>query len=271
MKTTDDSTFSKALAALLGPLAQAMIARGTTMREASEALKRALVEAALESDGQDASDSRVSLRTGLHRKDVKRLRSPDSAPEGARHVNALALAISHWTSTSKFRSADGTPRPLPRAETNEQPGFDDLVREIRVDMAPGTVLAALLEQGAVEALPDGTYQLLTSAFVPRAGSGEQVAAYRATLSAHLAAATENLIAEPGAPRHFDRAVRYSHLSADSIRELNQVAADKAKAMLSDINEMAHELQLRDAARDASGRFVLGSYILSKPQENGDEE
>ncbi|WP_421700928.1 DUF6502 family protein [Aliiroseovarius sp.] len=261
--------FDSALAALLAPLARAMVAHGVTIGTGTEALKCALLQAVLDEEGEGISDSRASLQTGLHRKDVKRLRAeaPDEAPR--RQANAAALVIGHWATDPAYQGTDGAPLDLPRkGNDGGDPGFDTLIRHARVDMAPGTVLTALIDQGVVEETPVGTLRLLTHAFLPKAGSAEQVAAYQATLSAHMQAATHNLLAGPDQARHFDRALRYSHLSAASVRELHTLAETRAQALLEELNTLAHALQTRDeeGEADPTGRFALGTYILPTPPE-----
>ncbi len=270
MSNPTPDPFAAALARLLGPLAQAMVVRGVTMQEATEALKRALFDAAIEIEGADASDSRISLRTGLHRKDVKRLRTQDDNPVPTRSSNAVAMAVSYWATAPEYQDPDGTPRDLPRDGGEDGPGLYDLIRRTRVDMAPGTVLSAMLDQGVTEQTPNGTYRLQTSALLPDAGSTAMVAAYQATLSAHLQAATHNLVAPPGQPRHFDRVVRYSHLSPQSIASLSATAAEKAQILLEEISAMARELQEEDAGTGHRGRFAFGAYQMLQPGK-GDKE
>lgn len=261
MSTGPKDPFEIALADLLIPLAKAMVARGVTVATATEALKKALVTAAEESSEDGLSDSKVSALTGIHRKDVKRLRNDDETVPAKRSSSAAALVISYWSTSPEFQKQDNGPRDLTRKGQGDQPGFDDLVRLARIDMAPGTVLQTLLDQKLVAVLEDGAYRLLSDAFVPTAGSAEQVAAYRATLSAHLAAATHNLIADEKTPRHFDRAVRYSHLSAASVEELRVLSSEKAQQLLQTINTRARQLQEQDGDDNQTGRFVAGSYIL----------
>ncbi|WP_108859771.1 DUF6502 family protein [Ruegeria sp. Alg231-54] len=255
-----------ALSALLVPLARAMVAHGVTLGSATEALKLALLTAAEQSTDGKLSDSHASLLTGLHRKDVKRLRHIDDDAPLKRSCNAAALVISYWSTTPEFLDDLGAPRILSRKGDATGPGFDDLVRRARVDMAPGTVLETLVVQKNVEQVGKGELRLLSQAFLPSVGSAEQVAAYEATLSAHLAVATQNLLAEPDAPRNFDRAVRYSHLSSESIEELRQFSSDRAQALLQEINSLARELQDKDSDGDHSGRFAAGAFVLPSPQK-----
>jgi hypothetical protein len=270
MSTDPNDPFSSALAALLGPLAQAMVARGVTIGGAQEAMKRALLNAVVAEDGESVSDSRVSLRTGIHRKDVKRLRGAGADECTRKSVSAAALAISYWATAPEFQSSCGAARDLRRAAQDDLPGFDDLIRSARIDMAPGTVLQALLDQGAVSDLGEGLYRLQTQSFLPQSGSDAQVAAYQATLSAHMQAATHNLLADEGTPRHFDRILRYSHLSDTSVAALSAAANEKAQALLEELNEMAQELQMQDADLGQTGRFALGAYVLPTPPKSRDQ-
>ena len=262
--------FSAALADLLAPLTRAMIARGMTFAAAQEAMKRALLQAAIESEGDGVSDSRISVMTGLHRKDVKRLRA-DALPDHSRKtVNRAALVIGFWRTAPDFLDDAGGPRELPRETDADGPGFNDLVRLARLDVAPGTMLATFLDQGSVTETEDGRYRLRADALIPAANSEELIAAYRATLSTHMQAATQNLLAGAGDLRNFDRVVRYSHLSDPAIAELSRMARDGAQKLLQEINARARELQDRDAKPDParspapSGRFAVGAYVLPTP-------
>ncbi|MGJ8625384.1 MAG: DUF6502 family protein [Sulfitobacter sp.] len=270
MTLESNGPFESALAALLGPLAQAMIAHGVTIGTANEALKNALLQAAVANSGTEMSDSQASLLTGIHRKDIKRLRHADEDETPRRSSNAAALVISHWATDPEFQSSSGAPLNVPRTGGTSTPGFDSIVRKSRVDMAPGTVLNALLEQEIVIQLEDDTYKLLTRTFLPKPGSLEQVAAYQATLSAHIVAATQNLLSDENVKRHFDRVVRYSHLSQASVEALQEIASTKAQALLQEINEYAQDMQNNDQDGETDGKFVFGAYILpSSPSPKED--
>lgn len=256
--------FSDVLADLLAPLAQALVAQGMTLASATEALKQALCNAAIAAEGEGVSDSRISILTGLHRKDVRRLRSHEPVVPGRKTANRMALLIGHWATDPDFQGQDGRPRALPRESADEKPAFNDLVRRLRLDMAPGSMLQALIDQGAVFQDEDGLLHLASDALVPEVGAQELVAAYHATLATHMAAATQNLLAQKGARRQFDRVLRYSHLSDASVAELDQLARDEAQSFLTRLNARAHELQQRDAEHGARGRFAAGAYILPTP-------
>ncbi|SEN49513.1 hypothetical protein SAMN05216227_101569 [Pseudorhodobacter antarcticus] len=258
---TDDNSahFAEMMHQLLVPLAQAMVAHGMTIATATEAIKQALVTAAEGQDGRADSDSRISLLTGLNRKEVKRLRHAPAPSVGRTKVNAAAAVISHWRLAKPFCKTVGKPRDLARKGVG---GFDDLIRAARVDVPPATVLEMLLEQGAVAALADGDFRLIAASALPQGGAGA-IDAFAVTIGAHLTAAVGNLTGT--AAPHFDRAVVYSHLTDDDLAVLEAAARVEAQAALERVNALAHALREASAPkRGAKGRFVMGAYVLATP-------
>ena len=95
------------IARILRPLARLMIARGITLPAAVEMLKEAYVDVASRDfriGDAPTTDSRVSLLTGVHRKDVKRLREgtrrAGAAPSGS--LNVLSEVVTRWASDRRY-------------------------------------------------------------------------------------------------------------------------------------------------------------------------
>lgn len=250
----------KIFSSALKPLSRILIKNGFLLNSSVELLKRVFVEVAVE-DGAE-TDSLVSLRTGVHRKDVKRLReaTDDSVTEKS-PIKGLALVMSVWSNDPRFSSTAGKPLVLYRAPEAGRACFDDLVRASKVDMAPATVLEELVDQSLVTVHDDGRIGLLSTAFVARSGDAA-LKAFEATVTDHLRIAADNVLSMPGAPRQFDQVVRYSHLSEDSVRALEDEARKLGRAYLEHMNAMAHRLQSKDDASGqlANGRFVAGVFI-----------
>jgi hypothetical protein len=150
---------------------------------------------------------------------------------------------------------------LRRSGEDGQPGFDDLVRASKVDLAPATVLQELIAQSVAKQHDDGLIELLSSTLVARSGDAA-LRAFEATVSDHVRIAADNVLAPPGAARRFDQAVRYSQLSDASVKQLEAESRKLARAYLEHMNAMAHRLQSEDDASGklASGRFVSGVFI-----------
>lgn len=253
-------------AAILGSLSKILIKNNIPLANAVEVLKRSLVSAAIDDDA--TTDSLISLRTGVHRKDVKRLRSAISEGRVENSpIRGLAMVLTTWNNAAPFVDAQGQRRILPRKGSAETPGFDDLVRASKVDLAPATVLQELNAQSLVTTHPDGGIELLSSSFVAQSGEAA-LRAFEATVTDHVRVAANNVLSPPGAPRQMDQALRYSHLSAASVQTLEAEARRLAKDYLEHMNSLAHRLQSEDDASGqlADGRFVTGVYVAPKPPD-----
>ena len=87
---------AQALAQVLRPLARLMIGHGLQLMPMMELLKKALVEEAQASFGlsdKANSDTRVALLTGVHRKDVKRLRETPGVTSPGTQLMPVAAAV----------------------------------------------------------------------------------------------------------------------------------------------------------------------------------
>lgn len=265
----DDDTVKSALRAVLRPLAELMIESGITLSSATELLKQVLFDAAQGRGDGPVSDSRISLLTGLHRKDVRRFREAGDGPERASFANASARVIALWNGDADYLDGDGKPMPLPRS-AGRGPSFDGLVQRLRLDLAPGTILLHLTAMGLVEQAPDGVLTLRATAYVPLAGSREMLAAFEKNIAAHLGAAVENLTGQ-AQPRHFERASHFNRLSAASAAALEALARQLAEDHLTAFNAEAGKRQQEDMADPASThRVSFGSYIVDRDQVKKDD-
>lgn len=273
MTASRTELFSKVLLSLMRPIARAMIAHGVTLNLAVETLKRALVEeAAKRSDASGkVTDSQISLRTGLHRKDVKRLRRDDPVPIKRSLLNACSLAVGYWSTQRRFGDKSGRPKRLPRVGIGRRVGFDTLVRSAKIDLPPATVLDALKAQGAVsQEADDGPVTLVGNAFIGGPGSEELLLSYEKNLRAHLDVATANLLSNGERPQ-FERAGHYNRLPPAAVAELDRKARLLAMKMLTELNKLALARQKQAHGDEtADRRFAVGAYILSdddRPTKN----
>lgn len=283
-RSTTTDRIERALSALLKPLSKLLIKNNLDVQTATEALKRALVTEGL--SDESATDSQVSLRTGVHRKDVKRLRAEiESGQTKKIPTRGIALVLTTWSQEPPFCDAAGQPRLLPRKGRPDAPGFDELIKASKVDLAAATVLSELERQDLIKRHPDGQLELLSATFVAQSGDAA-IDAFEATVGDHLRIATENVLSPPGAPRQFDQVLRYSHLSASSVAALEAEARKMAQSYLETLNAMAHRLQSEDDASGqlANGRFVTGAFIapihptdtstpegVATPEKNSEED
>ena len=268
MDDSQENPFSDAFARLARHIADVMLRHEMSIAEGTELLKRAMVRAALEAAGPEATDSHLSLVTGVHRKDIKRLRAETPEPPRRSSVGGSATVLAVWAQNPAFQSAEGAPVPLPRKGKDGAPGFDKLVRAARVDLPPATVLAHLIEDGAVSEA-DGALHLQRTSLGMGRDDTAKLEAFARNAEAHLAAGAANLETS----RHFERALHVNQLSEASVARLQDEAAKAAQQMLERLNRLALELQDQDQDQGAEGgaapqgRIAVGSYVFGQGPED----
>lgn len=191
---------TSAVRTVLRPLVRLMLSRGVTLPLAVELLKRVYVQAALEGSGPGgtSTDSRVSLLTGVHRKDVKRLRAlPDAGAALPRAVSLGAQLVSLWTTGERWLDAQGDPRALPRlASAGGDCSFDALVASVSRDIRARPVLDEWLRLDVVHLNEADEVVLNTAAFVPQSGFDEKLSYLAMNVGDHAMAAVDNTLGRP---------------------------------------------------------------------------
>jgi hypothetical protein len=260
---------------LLRPLVRLLIEHGVPFYQLTELLKGVYVDVALRDfplEGKGPTDSRVTLLTGVHRKDVKRLRNERPAlDEPPKSVSLGAVLVARWTGTAAFLDAEGRPRPLPRKATRG-PSFEKLVASVSKDIRPRAVLDEWLRLGVAHLDGDDCVCLNAEAFVPSRGFEEKSYYFGRNLHDHVAAAVHNLAGRR--PALLERSVYYPDLSKESVAELAKLATRAGMEALQAVNRRALELKRRDAADDAATHrmnFGVYFYEADTTAEMRDEE
>ncbi len=258
-------TLIRALRQVARPLVRLLLARGVTYPQFAELMKGVFVQVA-ERDfripGKAQTDSRVSLLSGVHRKDVRRLRGvpPDESTVAAKSVSLGAQLVGAWTGLRRFQDKQGRPLPLPRlASQGGGATFEGLVERVSKDIRARAVLDELLRLGVVHLDAEDRVVLNAGAFVPRGGEDEKLVYFGRNLGDHAAAAAHNVLGEPSP--FLERSVHYDALSAESIRELASLAESGGMAAVQALNRRAIELEEHDAAQPGDRRrFTFGVYF-----------
>ncbi len=155
------------------PIARILLRHGITFRQFAEIGKAAFVrEAFAETDdrGRRANGSRVSVRTGLSRKEVRRLRDKVLKVAGALekshsdHSGPPARVLHAWHSDADFLDSVG--RPLALQIDGDEPCFVSLVRAVAGDVPAGAVRAELKRAGAIAETSDGRVVPTKRYYVP---------------------------------------------------------------------------------------------------------
>ncbi len=252
----------KAVQKLLRPLVKLLISHQITYPFLINLLKSLYVEVAEQEfrvESRRQSDSRINLLTGVHRKDVKRLRSADpDAQELPSNISTGARLIAYWLGSEEFQDNAGEPLPLALRSNDKQtrPSFDDLVERVcKQDIRPRVILDDWLHLGIAHQDDHGRIILNTGAFTPDSGFDEKVFFFGKNLHDHISASTHNL--SGGQPPFFDRSVYYDGLSLASVKELAALADQAGMHALRTLNTRALALQQRDRQNSDATAYKNG--------------
>jgi len=256
-----------AIRRLLRPLIRLLLSHGVTFQMFGEIVKSVYVKVAEEEfrlENKEQTDSRISLLTGIHRREVNRLRNePVDQPSLSQNASMSALLISIWSGHSEYLDEQGLPVALPRlANKTAVHSFESLVQSVSKDFRSRVVLDEWLRKGIVTIDNDDRVHLSAEAFALPQDVGEKIYYFGQNIHDHLAATVSNI--EAGSPPFLERCVFYDRLSADSVRELDKYSKTIGMRALHAYNKRAAELQKRDQEfPEAVYRTNFGVYNFSE--------
>ena len=198
-----NEVLQRCLQVMLRPIARFALSRGGSLLELLRALKIVLVQVAreqMERDGARMNVSRLSVMTGVHRKDVTQILRESGEPEG-RQASFVAKVIGQWENDRRFCS----PRRDPRVLTCHGPGseFWRLVESVSSNVSPASVLVELERVRAVERRSEKV-KLLRGANPLGELSEQALAVMARSVEDQYQSAIENLVAKPTPPNLFLR-------------------------------------------------------------------
>ena len=217
---------TRAIEKLLRPLVGLLLEHGLTYPWLTGVLKRIYVDVAEKEftlHGKRQTDSRITLLTGVHRKDVRQFRAErlsEAPPPESVYLGAQLVAL--WTSDERFLDEQDKPLGLRRLSRDDgEPSFEDLVTSVSKDIRPRAVLDEWVRLGVVEIDESGKVYLKQEAFIPSQGFDEKAFYLGKNVHDHMAAARSNV--QSTHPPFLERSVYYDQLSDQSVEELAQLS------------------------------------------------
>ena len=259
-----EAALTQALEDLLAPLARLAVAHGLPFAAVEDLFKRAYVDAARASHGSSggARDiSRVSMATGLNRREVTRLSEARPTVASTRRSPATEV-FTRWRGDKAWHTRRGKPLALPRQ--GPAPSFEALAQSVTRDVHPRSLLDELCRLGLTEISADGeTVRLLRDAFVPRGDTARMFGFLGDNVGDHLSAAVANVLADSSP--HLEQALFADTLSAESMQKLRPLLEAQwqslMRAVVPEINALIEADRQAAAAdgRPADRRMRVGLF------------
>lgn len=263
---TSSSALVAAIKYLLRPLVRVMLSRSLTYPFMANLLKSIYVEVAAEEfrlQGKPQTDSRISLLSGVHRKDVKRLRAEaDGEQTVPPAVSLSARLVKRWTTDPQRLDETGRHRPLPRLiSEGGAESFEALVNSVSKDIRSRVILDEWLRTGIASIDDEGRVCLNTDAFFKGGGFDEKAYYFGQNVHDHMSAAAHNLLG--ASPPFTERAVQSGRLTPESVTELAALSRKLGLQALNAVGKRAEELGAGDQGKpDAQLRMSFGIYNFS---------
>ena len=251
---------------ILRPLVRTLVAHGITYPALTEMLKSVFVETAASEftlDGQRPTDSRLTVLTGVHRKDIRRLlREPEPEAETPPGLTLGTQIVARWLGDRAYCDEMGKPLALPRTPSQGgEHSFAALVESVSKNVRPRSVLDELLRLGVVQVDANDYVHLITSGFVPGKELDAKAFYFGEAMHDHLAAGAHNL-EQAGRP-FFERSVYYDELSPEAVEMLRAQAEKLSMEVLKEINKRGLALERGDPPEpERRMRMRLGIYFFS---------
>lgn len=253
---------------ILRPLIRALLRNGMPFKAFSDIAKRVYVEIGMDEfgiPGKKQTISRVSVLSGLTRKEVQRVVSAAGYSDTGIHenYNRAARVVAGWVRDREFADAKGNPQPL--ALEGDKASFSELVRRHSGDVPARAVRDELVRVGAVETLDDGRLRLVSRAYIPRTSDLDKLDILGTDVADLIATIDHNLQHGAGDPL-FQRKVMYDNLPEESISRFRALSAEQSQQLLENLDRWLAQ-QDRDANPSVRGtgrrRAGIGIYYFEE--------
>jgi len=258
------STLRSSCRALLRPIASVVLKCGMTWREFSELSKSVFVSVASDEfgiRGRPTNISRVSILTGISRKEVKRQREllTEPASTSSTKTTDATRLLSGWHQDSDYLDADGDPIAL--AMRGTKPSFESLFESYGGDTPEQTLSRELLAAGSIEKDSEGRYVAKRRYHMPVEMDAGSIRFFGTNLFDHANTLANNVTGESKQRRLEGFAVD-DQIHPDAVDEFQTYLDERGQQFLEEIDDWLsqHRLDSNDS-KVIPVRLGLGLYAI----------
>jgi Family of unknown function (DUF6502) len=225
-------------------------------------------------EGKKQTASRISVITGLNRKEVARLQdmTVEDNTGAIASFNRAEKVVTAWL--HEYPKADSPTRTAPLPVDGER-SFSTLVKRYSGDMPVRAVLDELLRVGVVRRLENGEIELLSKGtIVPDAENRQLLLAnFGGDASDFIASFAHNVL-EPAGHKLFQRKAWFDNIPIEALAISQDLATQYGQAALENFADQLSRFD-RDVTPNSEGtgraRAVLGIYYYEEISEAGSGE
>ena len=256
---------------VLKPVVRFCLKRSLKLQDFTEAAKQVYLETAteaLEAEGEQRNVSKLSVMTGLHRRDVDRI-VHETGP--LRYGNdLLSRVIGQWQSDKRY-STRGRARLL--SFEGKESEFAELVASVSKNLNPYTVLFELERVGAVERGAGGL-KLIRRTYEASSDLREGFSLLSGDCGDLISAVEENLTCRPSVPNLHSK-TQYDNICTDHldtirswILERGRVFHEEAREFLAQFDK---DINPKLKNRPGGGRAAIGTFSFVEGSGEPDQK
>jgi hypothetical protein len=256
---------------ILRPIVRRLLAAGVPFGELEAQMRELFIDVAdadLALPGRKQTDSRISLLTGINRKEVRRLRGrhPRAERPPSFGRNQAASLVSRWTADPRATDRSGRPVSIPYQATRG-PSFVKLARQVTVDLPPRAILDELVRSGAVELLAGDRVALRADSYIPKGDAPKKLEMLAEDPPELVETMLRNIFLEDGDPL-LQRKVFYDNLGSAGLDRVRRAMRQIGQRFLREANRKLSRFD-RDRNPKAPGgerRYAgVGIYYFEAPE------
>jgi len=258
------------LVELLRPAVRFALRRGIKVRALTEELKHLLVEEAnreLARSKESITVSKLSVMTGLQRRDVQRLASPTS--ESAQHLDLMTRIIGAWCANPRFSKGA---RALELSLEGGENDFSSLVRGVSQDVNPATVLFELERLRLVERSGDNL-RLLWNSYQISGDIDDAYVLLQRDIHALVEGVDSNIRQTSSAP-NLHISTHFDNVSAEAAPRIREWLLQKGATFHAEVREFVgsfdKDINPSRYAEPGGVRVTIGSFSLCQEAEESDD-
>src|SRR5262245_18164340 len=221
--------------ALLRPIARLLLMSGMTWKEFADMAKTTFVEVATEEfgiRGRPTNISRVSILTGIGRREVRKQRAAleqAAAAATPTYLNSATRVLAGWHQDRQFLGANDVPLEL--IPFGPPPSFEELSRRYGGDVPVGALLKELRAVGAVKEVDGGRLKVLQRAYIPLQVDPEKTLRAGSVFEDFGNTVVHDLTCGPGEQLRFERRASNALIDARAIPEFRALLEREGQAFL----------------------------------------
>ncbi|MGB5589252.1 MAG: DUF6502 family protein [Gammaproteobacteria bacterium] len=263
MSNDPKSVTLRACRAMLRPIVRILLRNGVIWKEFAELAKSVYVDVAGKDygiSGRQTNASRVSILTGLTRREVKKQRDLVAAgmPAADRMSNITRL-LSGWYQDPDFLGPDGQPASLSR--DGEGQSFDRLHRLYGGDIPAVAMLKELLKAGAVQQLDDGRLQPISRYYMPDPQDPEAMLRAGSVFNDLGATVAWNLARDEEQQSRFEGRATEATVPKRHARAFGEFIEREGQSFLERIDEWLTRHRVGEKDKTPVQRLGVGVYLI----------